>query len=111
MGVTFGGRCCDSRATLSRKLGHLPGRTGSEYHSEIVDYVNWDDTLFTVPVGSTIRDETDPADVQGVHVHVYNPDDPHDDHWFWVWTYSVLDWNQWDDVVAGNMEMHNMALA
>lgn len=89
----------------------MPGRSHSTYQSEIVDWVNWDDALFTVPFGSTIREQADPAQVQGVHVHVFNPEDVRDDHWFWVWTYTALDWEQWDNIVAGNMEMHNMAMA
>lgn len=89
----------------------MPGRSDSEYHAEIVDYVLWDDSLHTVPVGSTIRDEVEPEAVQGVHIHAYNTADSRDDHWWWIWSYDVLDWDGWDYQIEINADMHNIAFA
>lgn len=89
----------------------MPGKSGSEYYPEVVEWTNWNDETYIVPTGDTIRDHTDPRSVQGVHVHAYNVDDPNDEHWFWVWSYLRLNWQEWDDIIASNMDMHNMALA
>lgn len=76
-----------------------------------MDYVLWDDSLLTVPQGSTIRDEVEAENVQGIHVHVWDPENPSDNHWWWIWSYAPLDWDQWDDQIDLNGDMHNFAMA
>lgn len=93
----------------------MPGRSGSHYNSEAVGWTEFnqppDTNWYEVPEGSTIRDNVDAGDVEAIWVHVYNVDDPSDDHWFWVRSYMSLDWDQWDYIVGQTADMHNMSLS
>ena len=89
----------------------------ADYGVEVAGWTEWDqpdDVLwYEVPEDHSLRDvnNLDPHDIEGLWVHVYNLDDPQDEHWFWVRSYMSLDFDQWDDLVAGAMDMHGMTLA
>lgn len=45
----------------------------------------------------------------GLYVHVWNSEDPEDDHWWWTYSGEPEDWEDWQYIIEAQMEMHGYA--
>lgn len=93
------------------------------YEIEVRGWAEWDDTgpipgsgaYHNVGDDDSIRDifdreDRDPGDVEGLWVRAYDPETGAE-HYYWLWTYYGLEWDEWDDLIDGSMEMHGFSLA
>lgn len=89
------------------------------YEVEVRGWAEWDDdgpipgssAFHEVPDEESIRDVMDdPREVEGLWLRAYDPDTGAE-HYYWLWTYYGLDWDEWDNLIDGSMEMHGYVLA
>lgn len=102
---------------VSETVTPLPGRFTE---AEVVGFTTWDDVgtdvwVRDIPATESIQsisDSPDPADVEGLWVHAWNPDNPQDEIWFWQRTYTPLEsWEMWDDLIDLGLDQYEVALA
>lgn len=56
-------------------------------------------------------DPISPDLTYGLYVRVYDPDNPEDEHWGWVYTIDTLDdWDDWNALVAVVYGDHGLEL-
>lgn len=89
------------------------------YEIEVRGWAEWDDSgpipgsgaFHEVPDYESIRDVVDdPGAIEGLWLRAYDPDTGQETYW-WLWTYYGLEWDEWDDLIDGSVEMYGIALA
>ena len=80
------------------------------YDFTVDGWQDWDGNRF-----DNTDEGGDPApieEVQGVFVHATNPDDPEDEHYFWVFIGEPFEeWEEWWVLTAAMMDMYGLSLA
>lgn len=89
------------------------------YDIEVRGWTEWDDdgpipgsgAFHEVPDDESIRDVLDDSGkAEGLWLRAYDPDTGAEHYW-WLWTYYSLQWDEWDDLIDGAADMHGFALA
>jgi hypothetical protein len=89
------------------------------YELEVRGWAEWDDdgpipgsgAFHDVPDDTAIREIVDdPGSIEGLWMRAFDPETG-EEHYWWIWTYYSLNWDEWDNLIDGSAEMYNYVMA
>lgn len=78
---------------------------------EVLGWEDYDGNRRVMPTDAADDERymPEPNEAYGALVHVYDPDDPEADHYFWAWVGGPFQtWDEWNVYIDSMMDMYTV---